>query len=267
VSEWWVSALELTGALCLLGSSLPLISVGAYLIFLWVRHESRIRKRARHDYRTARGTQHLRLLRTSLSTLQDSSRARQSRISNLERQLETLRRKRSADLETALSRYLVNERLTEVPGIGPRLSRRIIQYCFRNSLRDLRFASRVQGVGPSRQQAIMAWASAREREFPRLLAQDFPGKQYTLGKYSAQVKSLQDALESERRAFADEKLLHEEARAAVSRLRRVKSSHFRKALRRGDRESPIATWYFEGVYPPWESMPEWFETLLSKYGS
>jgi hypothetical protein len=244
-----------------------LLCLGSYLILLDIKYDSRIRRRAQHDYRTARGTQHLRQLRTSLSTLRDSLRARQAKIQNLEKQLELLGRKRSAELHTTLSEHLLNERLTEVPGIGPMLNRRIIQYCFRGNLRDLRSASRIRGVGPSRQRAIMAWVHAREREFPRLLARDFPGKQHILSKYAEQERSLQETLKSERTTLGDEKRLHETALAVALRFRKAKPAHFRRALRRNSPKSPVPAWYFVGVYPPWEPMPEWFETLLSKYGS
>jgi len=113
----------------------------------------------------------------------------------------------------------------------------------------------------------MTWVYAREKEFPHLLAKHFPGKQHVLSKYAEQEASLQKVLESECTALDDEKLLYEKAYAAASRLRTVKLSHFRKALQRNRKKSPVSAWYFIGVYPPWAPMPEWFKTLLSEYGS
>ncbi len=266
-SEWWVSAFGAVTVLCLAGLSLVLFCTSAYLFLLEITYKSRVRRRARNDYRTARGTQHLGQLRVSLSALRSSMRTRQAQIQNIERQLDLLKRKRSEELQAALNHYLVEKRLTEIQGIGPQLSRRIIQYCFRGNLRDLRFARRVPGVGPARQQAIMAWVQAKEREFPRLLRGDFPGKQRIVDAHAGQEQSLQEAAELERKALGHEKSLHKKARAATLRFQTVKLAHFRKALRRNSPESPVPAWYFEGVYPPWEPMPEWFETLLREYGS
>ncbi len=266
-SEWWVSAFGAVSVLCLTGLSLVLFCIATYLLLLEITYKSRVHRRAQHDYRTARGTQHLRQLRASLSTLRDSLRARQAKIQDIEKQLEVLRRKRSAELNATLSKYLVNERLTEVPGIGPKLSRRIVQSCFRGNLRDLRFADRVVGVGPARKRDIMAWVYAKEREFPHLLAQGFPGKRRLVDAYAGQERSLQEMAELERTALDDEKTLYEKAHAAALRLQKVKPVHFRKALQRNSPKSPAPAWYLEGVHPPWEPMPEWFETLLKKYGS
>ena len=132
-------------------------------------YRSRVRKQARYDYRAACGTQHLYQLRALFAKLQKSMRARKARIREVEQHLERLLLKRSRELRSALSRHLVEVRLTEIRGIGPQLSRRIIQVCFRGNLRDLRFAYRVRGIGPTLQQAISAWIRTMEEEFPRLL--------------------------------------------------------------------------------------------------
>ncbi len=265
MNEWLVSVL-VGMTLCFMLLLLVLLSLGAYHLLIGIRRESRIHRRAQQDYRAARGTQHFRQLCVSLPVLSTSLKTRQARIKNLEEQLDFLKRERSAELDEALSRYLVNERLAKVPGIGPALSHDIIHYCFRGSLRDLRFASRVRRVGPSRQSAIMAWVYAMESEFPLLLAGDFPGKQYVLDKYAEQERSLQMLLKSEQTAFESENRLFEEAYAVASRFRGIKTSHFHRALKRNTPKSPVPEWYFVGVYPPWEPMPEWFETLLRRYG-
>jgi DNA-binding helix-hairpin-helix protein with protein kinase domain len=265
VGEWLTYAPMVVTVPCLLLVLLALL-VSVYLLFSQTRRESRIRRQALHDYRAARGTQHFQQLRASLSILKSSLKTRKATVDGLEKQLNTLRHNRSAELKAALSKHLVDERLTEVPGIGQRLAGTIVRNCFRGDLRDLRFATRVDGVGDSRQQAVMAWVRAREAEFPRLLAGSFPKKQDILSKYTEQERSSQAVLESERATLESENQLFEKGYAVASKLRKVKVSHFRKALRRNLKKSPVPAWYFIGVYPPWEPMPEWFETLLGKYG-
>ena len=191
-------------------------------------------------------------------------RATKARVSELEGQLARLRRDRSAELSQALSTALVRERLTEVPGIGSTLSDRIIRTCFHGRLRDLHSAHRVQGIGSALQGAISAWVVDVESEFPRLLAKDFSGKQRIVSAYADRDAHLRGPLASQRALLKDEDHLYQEARAAIQRLRAVKPAHFRRALRRYDGASTVPAWYFQGVYPPWEPVPEWFERLLRK---
>jgi hypothetical protein len=267
VVEWLAHVLMGGALLCVLPPLFALLLLGVYLLILEARWKSRTHKQAEHDYRIARGTQHLHQLRACLPVLHTSLKNRQAKVGKLEKQLNSLNQKRSTELQTALSTHLVNQRLTEVPGIGQTLSRDIIRHCFRGNLHDLRFASRIRGVGPSRHRAIMAWVYARERELPRLLDGSFPDKQRILSKYAKQEQVLKAALESERTALDRENELFEKADVAASKLRKIKPSHFRKALRSNSPKPPVPAWYFVGVYPPWEPMPEWFETLLSEYRS
>jgi hypothetical protein len=265
VDESWVFAFWAVTGLCLAGLS-PLLFAATYHLLLETLYISRVRKRARHDYRAARGTQHLRQLRASLTVLQKSMRAREARMRDKERQLDLLKRKRSVELRSALSRHLVENRLTEIHGIGPRLSRRIVGSCFRGNLRDLRSAHRVKGIGPTHHRAIMAWVSVMEAQLPRLLEGNFPGKQRVMGKYAGEERSLQEAVEREQEALNEEKSLHETANGAIQRLQKIKPAHFRQALQRRSLKSPVPAWYLLGVFPAWEPMPEWFETLLGEYG-
>jgi hypothetical protein len=265
LDEWWVFVFKIVTALCLLVLSLVLCAV-IYRLFLEILYRSRVLKQARRDYRAARGTQHLHQLRASFVKLQKSMRARKARIRETEQQLERLLLKRSEELHSTLSRHLVDVRLTEVQGIGPQLNRRIVQVCFRGNLRDLRFAHRVHGIGPILQQAINAWIQTVEAELPRLLDEDFPGKQPILDTYSDQEQSLQMALGAEHEIFGHEQTLREKARDVILRLQKVKPTHFQKALLQRSRKSIVPAWYFVGVFPPWQPMPEWFETLLKQYG-
>ena len=267
MAEPWASTLGTLALVGLVGLLLTVLSAGTYLLVLEIRYTSRIRKRARHDYRTARGTQHLRQLQNVFPTLRDSRRTRSARVKKLESQLGRITGQCSAELRRALSAFLVRYRLIEVQGVGSTLSNRIIRSCFRGSLRDLHSAYRVRGIGPSLQRAISAWVNAREAEFPKLMAIGFPGKQQILDRYADQERSLQKQLASESTTLSEEDLLYKETSAAIERLRKVKPAHFTRALRRNERSSQVPAWYFQGLYAAWDPMPEWFETLLSSYGA
>ena len=230
-----------------------------------IRYEVQVRRRADHDYRAARGTQHLRQLRTSLEALETSIVARRSRIASSRQQLDAARAKRSRELRSTLSRHLAEEQLTDVPGIGSELSARIIAICFRGNLRDLRRADSVPGVGPTRQQAIVRWVSLMERRLPNLLAGDFPGKQQIVTKYSKQELALTERMRQEEKALDRERSLQDKAATAATQLEVVGPSHFREALRKRGPSSPVPPQYLTGVYSPWEPMPDWFEDLLKEH--
>jgi hypothetical protein len=225
---------------------------------LWVR--------ARHDHRVTRGTQHLKQLGQPLSALKRDIRATQGEISTIQRKLAQLRSRRQDELKQALSRYLVTHRLTEVDGIGPRLKQRIVRHSFRGNLRDLRHVERVSGVGPTRRRAIMRWVQAREYEFPRLIEGSFPGQEEVQAKYQAKLAPLESRLGDARVELEEKKALHASVSAAVDKLRSVQVSQFRKALATKKPEEAVPNWYLEGVYPAWESPPDWFVTVLSRYG-
>jgi hypothetical protein len=243
--------------------------VAAALIALLVPRlisELRLRNRARHDYRVARGTQHLKQLEGPLSKLERDIKATQREIRTTKRKLQELAGKREDELREALSRYLVTHRLTEVDGIGPRLKQRILMHSFRGNLRDLRYVERVSGVGPARRTAIMRWVRAREREFPRLMKGSFPRKKEVQEKYGAKMAPLERRLSRARTELEEEETLHDSVNAAFDKLRSVRASKFRKALKRTPSDDLVPNWYLEGVYPAWESPPDWFITLLSEYG-
>lgn len=249
-------------------SALFLIIVICALIALLLPrliYEIRLYKRARHDYRVARGTQHLRQLWPSLIALRNDLRALKSKMRKAEDRLIRLEVERSEALRAALVRYLVDNRLTEAQGIGPQLSARIVRGCFRGRLRDLRDAHRISGVGPARQNAIDRWVRKREAELPRLLEASFPGKADIEKRYEGEERSLRDALESAEREMKDKISIYKAGRDAIKKLRSVRFSDFRKVLK-GESESSVPNWYFEGVYPAWKPAPEWFKILLEEYG-
>jgi hypothetical protein len=112
----------------------------------------------------------------------------------------------------------------------------------------------------------MAWVRAREREFPRLMKEPFPRKKEVHEKYRTKMKPLERRLNRARRDLKEKETVREPLQAAVDKLRSVRVSHFKTALRGGSSDQPVPNWYLEGLYPPWESPPDWFVTVLKDYG-
>lgn len=252
-----------------LAGSFLILVVALILVVLLVPsmiYTSRLRKKSKHHYRIARGTLHKRQLHSSLSNLQREIRSLRIKIGRIERQLTTLEGNRYSELRSALCRYLVNNRLKEVKGIGPELSRRIVHSCFRGRLGDLGRARHITGVGPTRQRAINRWITRYERDLPLLLEEEFPGKARLEAKYEDQERKLKRTLDTMRSDLEQRLALFRAGQTAFKRLSAVRLSHFTRALSGKPSDSPVPEWYFAGVYPPWESAPEWFVTLLENYG-
>jgi len=228
--------------------------------------ELRLRRRARHDYRVARGTQHLKQLEGPLAKLEHEIQVIRRQIQGIEQQLHDLGGKRQDELRAAACQYLVNHRLTDVDGIGPQLQQRIVRSCFRGSLRDLHHAERVRGVGPRRRAAIMRWVQARERELPALMERAFPGRDGVEKAYRTKVGPLRKRLAEREADLKEKEDLHKSTKKAVETLESVNVACFRRALSRRSSDEPVPSWYLEGVYPAWGSAPDWFTTVLTEYG-
>lgn len=248
-----------------------LVSILAGVLFLFwifarVKSEISLRKRAKRDYQMARGTYHLSQLSRLLKLLNETIEREEQAARRIENELKALESQRSSELRAALSLYLVRERLREIPGIGPEMQQRIIRYCFKKDIQDLRFAYRINGIGPQRMHAIEQWIDRMEREFPRLLEGDFPGKEEILQKYAKRLELKQQEAERRRQSLLENKALYQKANTVAKELGKVLPSHFRAALRHPSGENRIPTRYLLGIYAPWEPIPEWFQALCARYG-
>lgn len=187
-------------------------------------------------------------------------------MSKLQHQIERSDRAYTSALHRALSEHLVKQHLTDVHGIGPTLRDRILRYVFRGSLRDLDYAYRVSGIGPNLQRAISTWVRRYLDEFPRLLSADFPGKADISHDHERRVAALKEECEREQAKVERLDALYQKAHTAAQKLGAIRLWHFRRALQGRGEGNAVPSWYLQGVYPAWEPMPEWFETLLNEYG-
>jgi hypothetical protein len=111
------------------------------------------------------------------------------------------------------------------------------------------------------------WVSKMEHAFPNLLVGDFPGKEQIAAKYTEHELGVEKKIGQEQEALNREVALHSRAADAMVQLEGIRPSHFRDALRRRGRHSPVPQRYLTGVYAPWEPMPDWFEDLFKEYGA
>ena len=226
----------------------------------------RLASRARRDYQRARGTQQLRQIRNSLKILRRRLRSLEQEKLRLSCTLRELEQERTEELSRALQRHLVEARLTEIDGIGPKLQDQIIRYSFDGSLRSLRGAYRVRGVGQQKQWALQHWAEQRERELPHLMKQSFPNKKRINNEYNRKERDITKSLKDVEGKIDSMKQLRGLASAEEERLSEVKVVHFRQAHKQNKEASKAVDQYLQGAFAEWEPMPSWFKTLISEYG-
>ena len=97
-------------------------------------------------------------------------------IENANNRILRLEKERDQRLEDALAHYLVHNHITDIPGIGHTRKEDILRHVYNGKLTDLHNASRLPGIGEQTQAAIDQWVQQNQRDFTKLLKQNFPGK-------------------------------------------------------------------------------------------
>lgn len=256
------------------GGHLSIVLIVFYILFLLaivlalpsILRQSRLASRARRDHQRARGTQHLRQIRDSLKVLNRRRDSLDQERQRLRGTLGRLEQERTNKLASALCRHIVETQLTQIDGIGPKLRDRLIRSSFDGTLRSLRSAYRVSGVGQQKQWAIERWVEYKEQELPHLMTQDFPNKTTITDEYDRQERELRKNLQEIEERVESMSRLASLATAEAERLSEVTVAHFRRAYAQDREASEAVGKYLQGAFPEWAPMPSWFKTLLSEYG-
>ncbi|GAB4454625.1 MAG: hypothetical protein Kow00120_24410 [Anaerolineae bacterium] len=222
----------------------------------------KLRRQAREDYRNARGTRHLELLRRAQRRLSEEQRQRQLELDAARAEVERLKSSQQHELSAALERHLVETRFVEVEGLGPVLRERILSQVYRGRLDDLYHADQVEGVGETRQKAITQWVRQRKKQLPRLLEGDFPEKQAILDRYACQLHEVNDRSSA---ITARQSQLQEQQRRVkeqIDWLARVTEADFVAALDGALPASEKLDFYLRGVCAEWEPVPEWLAEIV-----
>jgi hypothetical protein len=161
---------------------------------------------------------------------------------------------------------MIETELAQIDGIGPTLRDRIIQYSFDGTLPSLRGAYRVRGVGQQKQWAIQRWVQKREQELPRRMKEEFPSKNRINDQYDQRERKLEKSLKKIEEEIDAMHRLATTASTEEERLSQVTVAQFRQAYKQDKEASEAVAEYLQGSFAEWESMPVWFETLISKYG-
>lgn len=230
----------------------------------WLRRRH-LRRQAILDYKNARGTSHLEMLRTAMRNVRRRREQYEHTIKSLKSRKSTLERERQAELVAQLQSYLVRYRLDEARGIGTKLKQRIVRQVFRGRLEDLYQTQRVVvGVGQSKQYAINSWVTYYKQRLPRLLQEDFPGKGEIIANYrevllgiAGQIKRL----EAQRQTLME---LESRVNQKTTLFSQVHKQDLIQALLEEEDYSEEIELYLQGLFAPWEPMPDWFRQALEE---
>ena len=257
-SRFWIPT---TAALVVLVS----LGVGFDRVFSASSASKRLlTKRAKHDFRLARGTQHRSLVEEALSRLETELKSKQQVKERATQNLRKLEANENADLVGAVQDYLVHNRLKEVAGIGPKLSKSIANEIYRGNLSDLRRANQLSGISETKQQAINQWVAKYQRQLKTLAQQQFPGRQAVLDKYKLRRTQLEREIQNASQDCAKIGKELEQLRKQGEPVITVTSEDFVNALTKQSQASDKVDNYIEGVYPPWAAIPDWYDETAKK---
>lgn len=227
----------------------------------------KLRKQAQIDYGQARGTAHKALLQNAANSLRQQKDLQTDIVQSLRSEIVNLQENRDQKLKAALTNYLVQVRLTDIPGIGESRKADILRYIYRGQLTDLHSAHQVPGIGEQTQKAINQWIHANQQKFPQLLRENFPGREEVDSWYHQAL-----SIKEQKIASAQEKIQTIQAQldpiqVELQWLERVTAEDFYRALKQADAAPPRLDDYIQGVFAEWEAVPDWFRDALAKADS
>lgn len=227
--------------------------------------------KAWRDHRGSRGTIHRELLKRLLSILNDKLNELEAQRTSLIIQKKRAEGELRSALRAHLIKHIVNERLDEVPGIGPVLKERIIKGCFDGTLESLEALPylrarswHLRGIGKEKAQAVGRWAREVKERLPEFLEGDFPGKAELIEKYSKIDSSLKFQISDIDARLRFLRGLRDKAMVEFDRLSSIGVLTFFKAYLGDAGASKKATEYLMGIFPEWEAEPDWLKSLIEE---
>jgi hypothetical protein len=141
---------------------------------------------------------------------------------------------------------------------------RILTTTFRSRLNDLIQAYRVQGVGSSKQQAINEWIQYYSRQLPMLLSQDFEGKSQIVTHYESFLRELNS--KASLLTHEKEKLQAQlqNLQTPIQELEKIRVTDFVRLIQNPTLATDNVDKYLIGLFPEWETPPDWFCALSSE---
>jgi len=218
-----------------------------------------------NDYRNSRGTFHLKFLKNRLKFLYKDLKKLKKESELLYKKISKLEIEKENKLRVTLAYYLVNERLEEIPGIGPVLKERIVRYCFDGRLDSLLNAYRIRGIGYQKYNSIRSWVYYYKNNFKYFLRQDFPGKSEIIDHYLYRRKKIKKQIDKIDKEIESIERLINIVKKEIRKLSDTTLLTFIKAYFGNNKASQKVNLYMLGVFPEWEEMPKWYQSLKILY--
>ncbi len=258
-----IGFLALSCLLVLLFVGFVLIAYHFYFSPQALRKESIIMQ-AKIDFRGARGTTHLAILRQSHTRITRQLEQCNKKSTMVQNQIAAWQRERDEKLRATLERLIAYTRLTEVKGIGPKMRDRILATAFRSRLTDPTQAYRVQGVGPSKQQAINAWIQYYSRQLPTLLSQDFEGKSQIVAHYESLLRELNSHASLLTHEKENLQAQLQNLQTPIQALEKIRVVDFVGLIQNPTLAADNVDKYLIGLFSEWKTPPAWFGALSSE---
>ncbi|MEM7798504.1 MAG: thermonuclease family protein [Chloroflexota bacterium] len=223
----------------------------------WVTQQWRIRQ----AYESARGTIHKRYLKKARKILQAKIQEQKREKKQAEVQINVVERRRENQLKEGLEQYLLNERIREVPGIGPKRAQQLSGLVYKNSLRDLKNAEKVIDLPKQVQAELNRWVNQMERQIPALVAGDFPGKDAILQQAKSNIQVEKRKIEGHQRAIDGLNTNLQLVDAALAQLNQIGPSAFKQYVVENQAPSDQLNVYLQGIFQADERPPEWFQKV------
>ena len=250
--------------------ALALVVLLYFMLFSPSAQETRtLRRQAQHDFGTAPGAVHLRMMRQAHTAYAQRQRQIRRRLATADKRRARLAGARERELQVALEDVILRSGLAQIPGIGAGLRSDLYRFArHRGGLAALHHAAaHVGGIGPVRQAAINGWLAQINANMSAYLAEDFPGKDAILTRYAGELPALESEvaqLTAEDREITPRL---ERLQAAMGPLQQVKPGTLYAAMRHPEPYTEDVAVYLRGVYAEWEPAPDWFTEVVEGAGS
>ena len=222
----------------------------------------KIRQQANNDYQQARGTAHKALLSVALKRIQQQQTDCRQNIHASQKKIGFLKNQWQPDLRQALTKYLVYERLQEIPNIGPQRKAIIIQSVFKGKLSDLYQANSVLGIGEKYQQNINRWVQYYEQRFEQLLQENFSGREKIDSSYRQAIEVEQQNITNQQSKINSLQKVCERIEQELNWLSSISAKEFYNVAKQPEKSISNINKYMQGVFAEWETIPDWFKEAL-----
>ena len=226
------------------------------------KRRNALKKIAKSEYKHARGTYHLKMLKDAQKRITAKVKDADREIQRLSVESKQVFDTSQIQLRQVLERHLISTRITEIPGIGNALGSVILHTVYKGNLKDLYRASAYQGIGEAKQYGINAWVRKYQGKLPDLLLENFPGKMEITKQATERITTLETQMKQLHVTRSwDEKNLKGILKW-VTYLGNITAEDFINARINHSGNFSSVENYLNGLFPEWEPMPEWFKIVI-----